>query len=437
VLEQRDVHDSGNITIPYIRLLSESDKAGAPMIYLEGGPGGSGIEALEDGDFTEPFRHILANRDIVLVDQRGTGDAEPELECWRNYTFPLVPSPTPAERLETIKRMASDCAEQMRLQGIDLAGYNTNESADDIADLAKHLGAEKVVLFGGSYGSHLALAVLRRHEALVERGLLALVEGPDDTFKRPHQLDDMLVSLDDMSSEPDSAWPFDEPPSSAVKEILQQFEEPELAISTDVFGRETKVEIARHDLELILFNEMGDDNFWRNLPGTIKKLRDGDLSDVADEVIDEREYWISHPMFWATDCASGASTERLDQIEEQLVSSIASIPLDFPFPYICEAWNVGVLPSSFRAPIRSDVPVLLISGELDPRTPLANAENVAKHLPNAVHLRIGGVAHDWTDAYEHSDGLRTSIRKFLAGESVASDRYTVPFQFEEIGQDVD
>ena len=161
VPERREAPTSSTITIPYIRLFSESEQTAAPVIYLEGGPGGSGIEALEDEDFTEPFRHILENRDLVLVDQRGTGDAEPELECWRNYTFPLVPSPTPDERLEVIKRLASDCAEQMRIQGIDLAGYNTNESADDIADLARHLSADKVILLGGSYGSHLALAVLR------------------------------------------------------------------------------------------------------------------------------------------------------------------------------------------------------------------------------------------------------------------------------------
>jgi len=437
VPERREAPTSGTITIPYIRLFSESEQTAAPVIYLEGGPGGSGIEALEDEDFTEPFRHILENRDLVLVDQRGTGDAEPELKCWRNYTFPLVPSPTPDERLEVIKRMASDCAEQMRIQGIDLAGYNTNESADDIADLARHLSADKVILLGGSYGSHLALAVLRRHEALIERAMLALVEGPDDTFKRPHQLDNMLTALDDVAAQPESAWPLNEPPSLAVEQVLNQFEEPKLATSTDVFGRETKVEIARYDLELILSNEMGNGRFWRNLPSTIKRLRAGILSDVADEVIDEREYWVGHPMSWAMDCASGASAERLNQIDEQFASSIASLPLDFPYPSVCEGWGVDPLPSSFRAIIESDVPILLVSGELDPRTPPANADNLAKHLPNAVHLRLGGAAHNWTDGYEHSDGMRASIRKFLGGEPIVSERHVVPFKFEKIGPDAD
>ena len=234
-----------------------------------------------------------------------------------------------------------------------------------------------------------------------------------------------------------SAWPFDEPPSSAVTQVLQQFDEPRLAVSTDVFGRETKVEIARYDLELILFNEMGNDRFWRNLPSTIKRLRAGELSDVADEVIDEREYWVSHPMSWAMDCASGASAERLNQIDEQFASSIASLPLDFPYPSVCEGWGVDPLPSSFRAVIESDIPILLVSGELDPRTPPANADNLAKHLPNAVHLRLDGAAHNWTDGYEHSDGMRTSIRKFLAGEPIVSGRHVVPFKFEKIDQDVD
>lgn len=434
VPERRGVPTPRKVTLPYIRLLSEADHTGAPLIYLRGGPGASGIETLEHERFAAPFRGILANRDIVLVDQRGTGDARPKLECWRNYTFPMVPSPTPAERLEVIKRLSMDCAEQMRVQGIDLAAYNTNESADDIADLARHLGDDRVILFGASYGSHLALAVLRRHESLIERAILALVEGPDDTYKRPYQLDDMLKALDDVAANPESDWPQQERPSLAIKQALQQFDQPRMASSVDGYGRKTEVEVARHDLELVLFREMGDYDFLRRLPNLLEMLRQNDWSELARTIINWREEWVSHPMGAAMDCASGASAERLDQIEEQLASSIASIPPDFPAPYNCEAWGIEPLPASFREPIKSDIPVLLISGELDARTPPTNADELAKGFPNATQILVGGVTHSWTDSYEHSEGVRSSIRNFLTGSSVSPARYSVPFKFERLGK---
>ena len=283
------------ITIPYVRLLSDADQAGAPVIYLEGGPGGAGTEALEDESLTSLFKDVLASRDIILVDQRGTGDAKPELACSHSHMFPMAPSPTPAERLEVIERLSMSCADQVRAHGIDLSAYNSQESADDIADLARHLNVEKIVLLGASYGSHLALSVIRRHETLIERALLALIEGPDDTFKRPRQLDDMLLALDAEAADPASNWPHSEPPSVAVEQVLRQFNEPKMASWVDAYGRKTEVEIARHDLEVVLFGQMGRDIFWRSLPGVVERLRTGDWSQLARTTINWREERVSDP----------------------------------------------------------------------------------------------------------------------------------------------
>ena len=437
VPERRDVLDSGTITIPYVRLLSEADQASAPVIYLEGGPGGSGTEALEDQSLTSLFKDVLASRDIILVDQRGTGDAKPELACSHSHMFSMAPSPTPVERLEVIERLSMRCADQVRAVGIDLSAYNSQESADDIADLARHLNVEKIVLLGASYGSHLALSVVRRHETLVEQALLALIEGPDDTFKRPRQLDDMLLALDAEAADPEANWPHSEPPSVAVEQALRQFDEPKMASWVDAYGRKTEVEIARHDLESVLFGQMGRDIFWRSLSGVVERLRKGDWSQLARTTINWREERVSDPMSWAMDCASGASSDRLAQIEEQLAVSIASIPLDFPHPYVCDAWGIEPLPESFRAPVESDVPMLLISGELDPRTPPSNADELAKGLSKVAHIRVGGMAHGFTRAYDESDGVREAIRSFLAGERVTSGRYSIPFTFNELEHEDD
>ena len=90
------------------------------------------------------------------------------------------------------------------------------------------------------------------------------------------------------------------------------------------------------------------------------------------------------------------------------------------------------LPASFRMPVKNDVPTLLISGELDPRTPPSNADGLAKGLLRVAHIRLGGMAHGFMSAYDESEEVRKSIRNFLAGEMVGSARNSIAFNLDDI-----
>ncbi|WP_262423521.1 alpha/beta fold hydrolase [Brevundimonas denitrificans] len=92
--------------------------------------------------------------------------------------------------------------------GVAMAGYNTEQSADDINDLRRHLGADQIDLWGISYGSHLALSMLKRHGDHVRRVALASLEGQDQTVKRPARLDAYLGRVDALlDADPPSAPP--------------------------------------------------------------------------------------------------------------------------------------------------------------------------------------------------------------------------------------
>jgi hypothetical protein len=127
------------IRLPVIRVRSSSAKPGPPIVFLAGGPGDSGIRQATRSLYLS-FDRLRAHGDVIGFDQRGTGMAEPSLEVPGRFDLPS-------------DQQIDSPASRRRLSGIDLAAYNTSESADDVDELRRALGAEKVVLWAHSYGA--------------------------------------------------------------------------------------------------------------------------------------------------------------------------------------------------------------------------------------------------------------------------------------------
>lgn len=180
----------GNLTVParrrgghgatidlkFVRLPATGEVVGAPIIYLAGGPGSSGIDAGR-GDRWPLFETLRRHGDVILLDQRGVGLSSPPPACAAPWIFPSDVASTEALFNASLEVAASACAREWNAAGVDLASYNTADNAADVADLARALGG-RVRLVGISYGSFLAFAMLRDHDELVERVVLAGVEGP-------------------------------------------------------------------------------------------------------------------------------------------------------------------------------------------------------------------------------------------------------------------
>lgn len=102
------------------------------------------------------------------------------------------------------------------------------------------------------------------------------------------------------------------------------------------------------------------------------------------------------------------------------------------WPYVADAWGAPDLGPNFRAPVRSNVPVLFISGTLDGRTPVINAEEVRAGFPNCHHLIVDGMAHDGRGALD-TPTVTGAVLDFLQGKPVTIEREIVPFTFAPIG----
>src|SRR5262245_25880636 len=194
----RSAPSRGTVELAFVRLPATASNPGPPIIFLNGGPGLSGIRAGR-GRLFDLFDALRAAGDVILLDQRGSGDSTPLLQCGDTLHIPFI------KRMETLLRredavrrtiqLAQRCAEQLTCDGVDVSSFNTQESADDVAALAHALRAPRIALLGWSYGTHLAFAVLRRHGELVARAVLAGPEGPDHTYKLPSRIEQYLGAI--------------------------------------------------------------------------------------------------------------------------------------------------------------------------------------------------------------------------------------------------
>lgn len=132
------------------------------------------------------------------------------------------------------------------------------------------------------------------------------------------------------------------------------------------------------------------------------------------------------------DCASGATRERRALIKKEAVETLLGDAINDVQFERCEVLGQTDLGDVFRADLQSDIPVLLVSGSLDARTPVSNAEAVLKGLSQGQHLILEGVSHD----FELGDDLFWQyiqiITQFLLNEPMTATEIDVPFLFDPL-----
>ncbi len=204
-----------------------------PLVYLEGGPG-TGPVTYSEIILQLAMIPVADGRDIIMVDQRGTGYSNPNLVCLRPQDLLVLPAPTPRPTTEEIRALyaaaAADCKPRLEAEGIDLAGYTTVASAQDFAELRHALGVAEWNLFGGSYGTNLGLTIMRDAPDGVRSAVLDSVYTPevnpmvgDDKFGVGNTLDQSVARcLDD----PECAAAFPDPVGTVNAALASLATEP-------------------------------------------------------------------------------------------------------------------------------------------------------------------------------------------------------------------
>jgi len=422
VPENRARPTGRSIQIAVVRIRSTSTSPRAPILYLAGGPGGAGIAGVR-GDLFPTVLALRSVSDIILFDQRGTGQTLPSLGTRRTIGAPLHLSSTSPDAKQAMLASSRAAAEEVRARGIDLTAYNTNENADDIDDIRKALDVAKITLWGHSYGSHLGLTYVRRHGATVERAIFGGINGPDHRRRFPQDGDVLFHRLDSVVQSSPSLRAIMPDFFGTTKRVLDRLAQQPVTVTVD----SQTVLVSKEDVQTVIAIQSGEQAFVRRLPALVGQMDAGNfvlMARMVREVIKNRPFGTV--MTYMTDLASGVSDERARKIREQVPGALLGNAINFPFddPDFQAVWSAPDLGPQFRAPIRSDVPTLFISGTLDGRTSLGDAEEVRRGFSHNAHIVVAGASHN---PYALTPTLRDAMVRFARGETVRDQVLQAPF----------
>jgi len=414
VPENRSERGSRLIEVAFLRIPARPGVAGPPLVYLAGGPGDAAIS--EHPEALRPWLPALEGGDVILLDQRGTGRSIPNLRYGWRGPAPLTLFRSVDDGLRFVREVGESAAAHFRRRGVDLRGYTTVESADDVNDLRKALGAEKLNLLGFSYGTHLALALVRRHGEHLENVVLIGTEGPAHTWKLPSTFDVQWRKLSLMAAaDPEIARRVPDLNALLALVLARLDREPMLVTIPDPRTRTPlELPIGGDGLRYILRRDIGDASDLPVFPRLLYSIDRGDPTLLRWFV--QRRYQLgAHVMSTVMDAASGVSPERLAAIEAEAARSPFRNASNFPMPEDAAGMQAPDLGPGFRAPIVSGVRTLFVSGTLDWNTPPFQAEEVRWGFPNSSHIIVKNAGHEQTLPHP---AVQRALGLFLSGQSV-------------------
>lgn len=353
-----------------------------PIVYLSGGPGGA-------GSFEVAFmvmHGLNADREVIFIDQRGTHRAEPRLGCpaWEQFLYDSVGTPFAADSTTAADSAAiKKCRDHWAAGGVDLAAYNSTENAADIADLRVALGIDRWNVYGVSYGSKLALTLLRNHPQGIRSVILDSVSPPTSNivekwWAAPASSFKAIFAACAAQPACAKAYPNLEADFTATVNGLDTT--PAVVQVADGSGVPVTVSVDgfAFAFTLIMTSERGD---AAGIPKMIADTARGDAGTVAaaylalrgpHEFVGLGGMGLAMTVF----CAEHAN---LTTEAATLAKAKAALP-GFPERVLrvqpkqarlfteCPIWNVGMAEPAVSAPIVSDVPVLILEGAFDAAT---------------------------------------------------------------------
>lgn len=415
VKENREKTKSDSIKLSFIRFKSTNPNPSSPIVYLSGGPGGSGSETAKYKRF-ELFMKLREVADVIAYDQRGTGMSDRLIECPYELEIPLSKPLSKGEYLAMTLKRIEKCKIFWDKNEVDLSAYNTTESAKDLEALRKVLGEDKISLWGISYGSHLAFEYIRLFEENVEKMVLASLEGPDETLRLPKNTDIFLGKLIKRAENNYGQTP--KYPNLENKILAVHKKLPVVTSIKGENGQDIKIGISDFELQLVITAfYLRDPSTSKMIPKLYQEMYEGDFSEIAQSVklLKQAISQPPLPMTFAMDMHSGISDNRKRLIEKQMKNTILGKGINYLLLEWINELNYFRLPNEFRKLKENNVDALLLSGTMDGRTYLSSAIEIAKSFKNGQHIIIDNAGHN---LYMLSPIIGDLVVDFFKGEEL-------------------
>ena len=367
--------------IPAIKRTPQPD----PLFLLAGGPGQSAIETFPA--MVSLMFPIHEERDIVLVDQRGTGKSNP-LRCLDPEDETLNDL-TDEEVLEKLK----SCPQQLNA---DPRFYTTEIAMTDLNQVRAALGYQTVNLYGASYGTRAALTYLRMFPERVRTLTLDAVVEPDFVMFMD-AAEDGQTALDQFFArcEADAICSTTFPDlRNEFEGLLSQLEESpaEITIPHPLTNKPLELTVTRELISNMVFNTLYVPDLVATLPLSIHTAYEDQNYVPLVSAAFLVNAGLYDGLFYAVTCTEDAPLISAEEAAQRSEESIFGNRTG-DFKEVCAEWPKGRVSPEFREPITSDVPVLIFSGGADPITPPHHAEEITAAFSNDLHLVFSGMGH--------------------------------------------
>lgn len=393
VYENRAAETGREIGLNIVALPAKTPNvAPDPLVFLAGG--GVAPATRYARYFSRAFPDLRQHRDILLIDQRGSGASNP-LEC----ELPTDPANAEyrdeARFLEAVRR----CRGKLERKA-DLRYYTTPVAMDDLDEVRAWLGYPRLNLYGVSYGTQAAMVYLRQHpqrvRSVVLQGVVPLDVSMWLEFPRSSQkaLDQVFAACARQQGCHDAFPNLADEFSSLLKRLA---EKPlRVKVSEAETSQKVEVPIDAEILRRFVADTLYSAARIQDLPLLIHLTHAGDYRPLARKLASRGESGIPKGVYLSIVC------------NEEMHFDAAALPAAVADTFMgefrigrellaCGEWTRGWLPKDYWAPVQSSVPALILTGALDSVTPPRYGERVVRSLTNSRHLVLPGRAHNDTD----------------------------------------
>ncbi|HEX7314761.1 MAG TPA: alpha/beta hydrolase [Pyrinomonadaceae bacterium] len=387
------------------------DKAADPLFYIPGGPGSS---ATEDAPYVaQDYAKIRERRDLVFVDQRGTGGSNPlncdffnpsDLSSYLGFYFPLAD--------------VRKCREQLEPKA-DLKLYTTHIAMDDLDEVRAALGYDRINISGGSYGTRATQDYVKRHYKHVRTIVLQGVSPTDQLMPRdfPQHTERALNGVLDECAADEAcraAFPNLRAEAKAVLERLLRGP-VEVEVKHLRSGAGTRVQLSRDLAGEAIRYMLYQAGAASRIPLFLHLAAQGDFAPLAQSAILYRQLIVatgSNGMYLSVTCAEDLPWIRPGEGERNAEHTLLGDYRLRQQRAACDLWPRGDIPKSYAEPTRADVPALILTGQWDPVTPPVYGETAARHLPNSLHLVVPHGGHGF-GGLDGIDCIRNLVADFV------------------------
>jgi pimeloyl-ACP methyl ester carboxylesterase len=385
-----------------------------PFVYISGGPGSS---AVDDAPYlAEAFAGIRERRDLLFVDQRGTGESNP-LKCkfynsadpqsYLGYFFPL----------EDVKQ----CRQQLESKA-DLTLYTTPIAMDDLDEVRAALGYHRLNLFGASYGTRAAMTYLKRHPEHVRTVTLQGVSPTNHYVPMdfPQQTERALQGVLAECAADEACHKAFPDLKADEKAVLDRLSKGPVDVELQRNGAATRVKLSRdlaaEAVRYMLYNA----GAASDVPLFLHLAAQGNYDPLAEAALRFRKGIVatgSNGMYLSVTCA-----EDLPWIKPGEGERLASGTFlgDYRLRQqreACALWPRARIEAEYSEPVKSEIPVLIFTGEWDPVTPPANGDRVARFFKNSAHVVVPHGGHGF-GGLEGVDCITRLITRFVEAGTV-------------------